>query len=75
MGAIPAHLMKGLTAADSLPTADVECAHAGWNLLNKALGCIHRDHGPFPFPISDHHSGLRMVAGVPTRFIPKGDVG
>jgi hypothetical protein len=71
----PSRNDKGLTRADAKAKVDVPCDHDWWNTLNAKLGCIHADHGPVPFPLSDHHSGLRLVAGVPTRFVtpkPKG---
>ncbi len=65
-------LSEGLVRSDALPTRDVPCGHERWNVLNKDVGCIHADHGPFPFPSADHHSGLRLVDGVPTRYVPGG---
>lgn len=65
----PSRNDKGLTRSDARDTVDVACEHQWWNTLNAKMGCIHPDHGQFPFPLSDHHSGLRLVRGVPTRFV------
>ena len=63
-------LSEGLTRSDALPTVDVPCGHEKWNTLNNDNGCIHGDHGAYPFGLTDHHSGLRLVDGVPTRYVP-----
>lgn len=64
-------LSEGLTRSDALPIVAVPCDHEKWNTLNKAFGCIHVDHGGYPFAAVDHHSGLRLVDGVPTRYVPE----
>lgn len=61
---------RGLKASDAKPVVDIACNHPGWNRLNKALGCIHPDHGEYPFSAADHHTGVRLVDGVPTRWNP-----
>lgn len=61
---------EGLRASDALTAVDVVCDHERWNVLNKDVGCIHIDHGGHPAVLSDHHSGLRLVGGVPTRYLP-----
>lgn len=66
----PNPMDKGLRAGDAKPTVDVTCTHPEWAAVNKKLGCIDSSHGPFPFPQSDHHSGLRLVQDVPTRYVP-----
>jgi hypothetical protein len=63
-------MAEGLRASDALTAVDVACGHEKWHTLNKERGCIHPDHGEYPFPLADHHSGLRLVAGVPTRYVP-----
>lgn len=65
-------LVEGLRANDARPIVEVTCDHEGWNKLNANVGCIHREHGPWPVPLADHHSGLRLVDGVPTRYMPRG---
>lgn len=65
----PSRNDPGLSRASALATIDVACEHPWWNTLNAKVGCIHSDHGPVPFPLADHHSGLRLVAGVPTRYV------
>jgi hypothetical protein len=60
----------GLRSADALTVVDVPCDHPKWQALNKDTGCIHSDHGEFPFALTDHHSGARLVDGVPTRYVP-----
>lgn len=60
----------GLKRADALTVVDVPCDHPKWNTLNKAVGCIHSDHGTYPPALADHHSGVRLVDGVPTRYVP-----
>lgn len=64
-------LSEGLERCDALPARDVPCDHEKWNTVNKRLGCIHVDHGGYPFASADHHSGLRLVDGVPTRYVPE----
>lgn len=67
---MPNYTDAGLKRADALPVIDVACDHEKWNVLNKATGCIHADHGPWPVPLADQHSGVRLVDGVPTRYVP-----
>jgi hypothetical protein len=67
---MPSYTDSGLRAIDALPLVDVACDHPKWHTLNKAIGCIHPDHGGFPFATVDHHSGARLVDGVPTRYVP-----
>lgn len=61
---------QGLKRADAKAVVNVPCDHEWWNALNAKVGCIHPGHGPVPFPQADHHSGLRLVGGVPTRYVP-----
>jgi hypothetical protein len=67
----PSRNDQGLRAGDARPVVDVECDHPAWNVLTKDRGCIHSDHGPYPYPTADHHTGHRLVAGVPTRYLPR----
>jgi hypothetical protein len=53
-----------------MPLVEVQCDHPKWQTLNKDVGCIHADHGAYPFALADHHSGARLVEGVPTRYVP-----
>lgn len=61
---------EGLRASDAVPVVDVPCGHEHWNAVNAALGCIHSDHGAWPPPLVDHFTGVRLVDGVPTRYVP-----
>jgi len=62
----------GANVTDAPTVTEVGCAHAQWWILDKAAGCIHSDHGPWPPDRVDIHSGVRMVDGVPRRYSPKG---
>ena len=61
---------QGLRASDAKRPVDVPCSHPKWQVLNAAAGCVAADHGHYPFEMTDHHSGLRLVDGVPTRYVP-----
>ena len=63
---------EGLSRADAPAIVDEPCGHEKWNRLNADIGCIHPDHGPYPPAMVDHHSGVRLVDGVPTRYLPNG---
>lgn len=67
---MPNYTDSGLKAGDALTVVELPCGHEKWNVLNKATGCIHSDHGPWPVPLADHHAGARLVDGVPTRYVP-----
>lgn len=60
----------GLKRSDQKDAVDVPCSHPAWNAVNATTGCIHPDHGPLPFLLVCHFTGLRMVDGVPTRYVP-----
>lgn len=62
--------MSGLRAKDALTVVEVPCDHPKWQALNTEVGCIHASHGGYPFALADHHTGLRLVDGVPTRYVP-----
>ncbi len=72
---------EGLTKRDALKVAEENCDHASWWALNRGgkhgpdrpdYGCIHPDHGDWPFTEADPHSGLRLVDGKPTVYRPTG---
>ena len=67
---MPSYTDSGLKAIDALPIVETPCGHPKWQALNKATGCIHPDHGEWPPALVDHHSGARLVDGVPTRYVP-----
>lgn len=60
---------EGLCRSDALAITDVACEHEKWNRLNAAIGCIHPDHGPYPPALVDHHTGVRLVHSIPTRYL------
>ncbi len=59
---------EGLKRSAALEVVVVPCSHPSWATLNSAVGCIDAEHGPWPPALVDHHSGVRLVKGVPTRF-------
>lgn len=67
---MPNYTDSGLRAADALTVVEVACDHPKWSVLNKATGCIHADHGEWPPALVDQHSGVRLVDGAPTRYVP-----
>jgi hypothetical protein len=61
---------EALQRLDAPVAVDRPCHHEKWNVLNAVMGCIHPDHGRYPFDLVDHHTGIHLVDGIPTRYLP-----